>query len=280
MQLTNSHAATLPATVRSRYDIVEVRSAAAVIAASNPAELGDLIAVLDGFTLTVPYLLDAGGSKSAAAKDLDAAFRKLGWRETSHQLTITSTVTRNPWRAGGETAKLRSSSTNVGDSHQVDNVKGRVAIEVEWNAKDGNLDRDLAAFRALYDAGIIDAGVIITRSQASTHYLANKLAHQLGRVNVHPRSGNEVERFNTTTTTNLERLEWRLTRGDAGGCPVLGVGICHSTYKSGQAYLDHKGAPRKSPAMAKPPADILAALSASIRAQAAADEADGADEEE
>jgi len=64
------------------------------------------------------------------------------------------------------------------------------------------------------------------------------------------------------------------------GCPVLGVGICHSTYKSGQAYLDHKGAPRKSPAMAKPPADILAALSASIRAQAAADEADGADEEE
>lgn len=31
--------------------------------------------------------------------------------------------------------------------------------------------------------------------------------------------------FGTTTTTNLEKLEPRLTRGDAGGCPVLAVAI-------------------------------------------------------
>ncbi|MCB4825330.1 hypothetical protein LHA35_26810, partial [Roseicella sp. GB24] len=43
----------------------------------------------------------------------------------------------------------------------VDNFKGRVVLDVEWNAKDGNLDRDLASYRSWYEAGVISAGVII-----------------------------------------------------------------------------------------------------------------------
>ena len=48
----------------------------------------------------------------------------------------------------------------------MDNVHGGVALDVEWNAKDGNLDRDLAAYRSLYDVGIISAGVMIDHAGA------------------------------------------------------------------------------------------------------------------
>ena len=33
--------------------------------------------------------------------------------------------------------------------YKVDNLKSRLALDVEWNAKDGNLDRDVGAYRAL-----------------------------------------------------------------------------------------------------------------------------------
>ena len=48
-------------------------------------------------------------------------------------------------------------------SYWVDNRKGRVLVDIEWNAKDGNLDRDLAAYRAWHEAGLIDAAMIITK---------------------------------------------------------------------------------------------------------------------
>ncbi len=97
-------------------------------------------------------------------------------------------------------------------------MKGRVALDVEWNAKDGNLDRDLGAYRALYTAGIIDGAAIITRTQDDLR----KLAIQMGAET----------KFGTTTTTNLTKLEPRLTRGDGGGCPVLAIAISARCFKS------------------------------------------------
>jgi hypothetical protein len=140
----------------------------------------------------------------------------------------------------------------MGETHKVDNFKNRVALEVEWNAKDGNLDRDLSAFRALYDAGIIDAAAIITRHHTSIKHSANFLAHALNRVNY--TNGTEVERFNTSTTTNIEKLRWRLARGDAGGCPVLAIGIGRETYTPGLMWSPGPGEePMRQPDL--PPLD-------------------------
>lgn len=98
------------------------------------------------------------------------------------------------------------------EGYKVDNLKARVALDVEWNAKDGNLDRDLGAYRALYESALIDAAVLITRTQEDLRQLA---------LTLNPNS----TKFATTTTTNLDKLRPRLTRGDAGGCPVLAVAI-------------------------------------------------------
>lgn len=240
MQLTSSFEAALSDTLRRRYRLLEVRNATVILGAVAPVALADLTEVLTGFELTASHLLNPGGSKSALARELDEAFRVRGWRETHLQLSTDGSLTQQPWApspaARRQLRPSRATLRFVGETHKVDNFRDRVAIEVEWNAKDGNLDRDLSAFRALHDAGVIDAAVIITRHHASVKHAANYLAHLLERINL-DKFGREVLRFNTSTTTNMERLKWRLERGDAGGCPVLAVGICAETYTSGRPWV-------------------------------------------
>ena len=73
---------------------------------------------------------------------------------------------------GGEHGVTVRESEVVNEGYKVDNVKGRVALDVEWNAKDGNLDRDVGAYRALYDAGLIDGAVVLTRTHDDLRELA------------------------------------------------------------------------------------------------------------
>ncbi len=233
MQLTASYETTFAPELLERYRFAEVRNAAAILAAVAPSCRRDLDEVLAGFQLTAAQLLDAGGNKSQVARELDLAFRERGWRETGLVLDVVGTLTSHPW--GLLDARVEVAEF-AGETHKIDNFRDRIAVEVEWNAKDGNLDRDLAAFRAMYDAGFVDAAVVVTRHHASTKHAANWLARHFGLVRA-------SERFNTSTTTNLERLTWRLGRGDAGGCPVLAVAISQQTYTPGllsrPSGLDH-----------------------------------------
>lgn len=132
--------------------------------------------------------------------------------EARHDTKVTSILIKQPYRDAGELQTEELTYEVLNEGYKIDNVKARVALDVEWNAKDGNLDRDLAAYRALYEAGIIDVGVIITRTQADLREAA---------LGLDPAS----TKFQTTTTTNLTKLKPRLTRGDAGGCPILAIAI-------------------------------------------------------
>lgn len=211
VDLTYSFTKALPVEIRERYEIREVRNAAALLAATNPDEFAEVVAVLRDFRLSRDDVLGAGGNKSDVARRLDLAFRDLGWREARHDTRVTSVLQLQPWPPGEGVAVVEESEVR-NEGYKVDNVKGRVALDVEWNAKDGNLDRDLAAYRALYEAAIIDVGVIITRTQADLRAAVLELDP-------------DSSKFSTTTTTNLEKLEPRLTRGDSGGCPVLAIAI-------------------------------------------------------
>lgn len=208
MDLTESWRKVLPQSIVKRYDVREVRDAAAVLQSTSPVEFAEMVAVLEAFTLGPNDFLVPGGSKGDVAIRLDEAFRKTGWREGRYDTTITATLTKMPYRAVGEKQSVVTKTEVLNLGYKTDNVKGKVALDVEWNAKDGNLDRDIGAFRALYDAGAISAGVIFTRTQDDLR----ALGATLGR-----------DPFATTTTTNLVKLLPRMTRGDAGGCPILAV---------------------------------------------------------
>jgi hypothetical protein len=131
-------------------------------------------------------------------------------------MRVTSTLKRLAWPEAGETGSEVVDREIESTSYLVDNVKSGVALDVEWHAKDGNLDRDLAAYRSLYDQTIIDVGVMITMTRSDLRAWA---------VELDPAS----TKFQTSTTTNLEHVRPRLERGDGGGCPVLVVSICRRT---------------------------------------------------
>lgn len=214
MDWTESWRGVLPAGVVERYDIREIRNAARVFQATNPERFAEVVEVLEGFSLTRDDVTQAGGGKSMPAKRLDEAFRERGWREVRHDTTVHSVLKVMPYAKAGEKKAVIRETVIASEAYKVDNVKDRVVVDVEWNAKDGNLDRDLGAYRALYEAGIIDCGVIITRTLD-----LRELSKAFGIV-----------KFDTTTTTNLSKLEPRMTRGDAGGCPVLAVAISPRCY--------------------------------------------------
>ena len=220
MELTGSWTTALPAAVAERYELRETRNAAAVLAATCPDEVTELCAVLTGFTLTTTDLVEAGGNESRLAARLNAAFRERGWREGRVDTVVTSRLQVQPWHPAGEHGVTVRESEVFNEGYKVDNVKGRVALDVEWNAKDGNLDRDIGAYRALYDAGLIDGAVLLTRTHDDLRELARELARAAGRSDDEVRS-----RLSTSTTTHLGKLESRMTRGDAGGCPLLAVAI-------------------------------------------------------
>jgi len=232
LELTRTFERVFEPNLRERYEFAEVRSAAATLQGTNPEAFGHLAGVLSEFRLTLANLTDAGGSKSDIARDLDLAFRKLGWREAGHRTETRVTFKLEPYKPAGEKKAITREYPFRTEGHKVDNVLARIALDVEWNAKDGNLDRDLANFRALHEAALIDVGVIITRHHERTKYAANTLAELAGKIRFNPKK-ERIILLGTSTTTNLEKLLPRLERGDGGGCPVLVVAITERCYVPG-----------------------------------------------
>jgi len=220
MNLTESYRSVVPEHVLARFEWREVRNAAAIVKATNQEEWNDIAEVLADFQLTLAELMSPGGNKSGLTGRLERAFKDRGWRESRLDTEITLTTEQRPYRAAGETKTRRETSSVANQGYLVDGFKGRIALDVEWNAKDGNLDRDLGTYRAMYEAGFLDAGVIVTRTQDDLRAAALV-------------DDPDTTKFSTTTTTNLDKLVPRLTRGDAGGCPVLAVAICARTLATG-----------------------------------------------
>lgn len=220
MELTESFDRVVPESVGFRYSWMETRNAAAVLSASNPREFQDILDVLDEFYLYDLDLLTPGGSRGLIPIRLDALFERLGWRAVriNMRTTLNGHAKATMGRAPYTDEFLNSEVSNNG--YEVDNMRQRVVVDVEWNAKDGNLDRDLSAYRALYELGLIDAACIITRDHVSIKNLALNVL----------RSEDAARRLGTTTSTNMAKLADRLARGDAGGCPVLAVGISDATW--------------------------------------------------
>ncbi len=225
MELTSSFAEVFPDSVLQRYRFAETRNAAKILHITNPVAFSQIVEVLNQFVFTAADLLTPGGQESDLAARLNSSFREWGWREARVDTLIRLSLKLTPWR-GEPSENLPSSITEtLNQGYKVDNFRDRIALDVEWNAKDGNLDRDISAYRALYDAALIDCGVLVSRT-LDLRELALKVALQSG---MRPEAAKRI--LNTTTTTNDQKLIPRLARGDGGGCPILSVFISKATFQ-------------------------------------------------
>ncbi|HFK2885917.1 MULTISPECIES: BglII/BstYI family type II restriction endonuclease [Stenotrophomonas] len=221
----------LPPAIRARWEFLETSSAAAVLRSVCPDEWADIVSVLDTFRLDPPHWLKAGGNRGDIAKTIDEMFAQRGWSETRVDLHTQGILYSKNNREVGRLPVVTQ------EGYLVDNFKGRVALDVEWNAKDGNLDRDLSAYRAWHEAGVISAAVLITQDRLSLKALATEVweAYQGALPEEQRRSKLPID-LGTSTTTNLEKAALRVRRGVMGTCPLLVVAATRSTW-NGQPYV-------------------------------------------
>lgn len=225
VDLTYSFKDTFPPNILERYQFAETRNAAAILDSTNPDAFSQIVRALSNFVLKTSDFITPGGQETELAARLNDSFRRQGWREARVDTRTRLTLVLEPYTPAGERRTTETETETHSKGYKVDNFKDRVALDVEWNAKDGNLDRDISAYRALYDNALIDVGVMVTRTQTDLR----DLGFRLGRAH-----GFDEKRakqiLGTTTTTNSDKLIPRITRGDAGGCPFLGIFICAKTY--------------------------------------------------
>lgn len=233
---TNTYLRVLPQSILEKYSFLETASAAQIANVVDREAFQDVIDVLEKFSLTSQLLLTKGGSRGPIPRLIDEAFGSRGWIEARVDLYKRaflfpghniSAVEDDPL---GERANEVLISETYQQGYSVDNVKDRLALDVEWNPKDGNLDRDFAAYRAWHQEGLIDAAVLITRVQEDTKKLAKYIWDDFVERNPHHHKDKQPVEYGTTTTANFEKAKERILRGDLGTCPILMIGIGEQTW--------------------------------------------------
>lgn len=229
----------ISAEVRDLYEVYSYRHAAAILATSFPNELAEIERALLDFRITVRDIGIPGGNESVMPKKFSRTLRPAGWVETRIQgdllvrmqefdeLFSADGMTRKVKRAEGEARLIE----NFIDGHKIDYVKGRVALDLEWNSKDQTFDRDLYAMRAFHECGLISAGVMVTRSANLNPVFAvvpqltkagEPVLHSSGPKIGQPKN---IRAKYGASTTWMGKLLYRLNAGRHGGCPVLVFGI-------------------------------------------------------
>jgi len=225
----------IPKDILERFEVHSYRNAAVVLSESRKDEFEDLLAALREFRITTEMIRTAGGNESAIPKLVSVSLRPRNWHETTIQGDL---LVRLLWKE--QTSEKRGKAlyekrervltrANYLDGHKVDYVKDKVAFDLEWNSKDQTFDRDLYAFSAFFQCGVIDAGVLLTRS-ASLNPVFRALGPALrqdGTEDLNPKTGEPRMTYQKygASTTWMGKLLYRLNAGRNGGCPVLAIGI-------------------------------------------------------
>lgn len=221
----------LPPIARAHWAFMESNSAAAVMKAVCPNEWNDIVEVLSTYRLDPKSWLKAGGNRGDIAAQIDTLFENRGWKETRLDLETKGIL------YGKNGKKLGELSPVYQEGYLVDNLKNRVVLDVEWNAKDGNLDRDLASYRSWFEAGVISAGVIITKDRESLLQLARKLwSDYQTSLPEEDRDAKLPIDLKTSTVTAFDKAQLRVRRGVMGSCPVLIVAANEHTW-NGSPYI-------------------------------------------
>jgi len=217
------------------YDVYSYRHAAAIMKTSFPNELLEIEQALLDFKITIEDIAKPGGNESIIPKKFSSTLRPHDWHETRIQgdLIIHVSEQSEEILPNGKLKKHKLAEKpeliveNYIDGHKIDYVKGRVALDMEWNSKDQTYDRDLYAFRMFHECGIISVASLITRSEKlNPVFDVTPLLKKDGTTDL-DKDGNPKlckQKYGASTTW-MGKLLYRLNAGRHGGCPVLVFGI-------------------------------------------------------
>lgn len=183
-----------------------------------PVEWNEIQDCLAQLSITLDDLRAAGGNETAIPKKFDDVLYPLGWREI--RITGDLLVKLYPRKASqrgrfSDTPFDEKTIEGYIDGHNIDFIKDKVAFDLEWNSKDQTFDRDLLAMRTYFDCGLIEVGIIVTRS---------KELNDVFKILKDKNGKSLISKYGASTTW-MGKLEYRLRSRRNGGCPILAIGI-------------------------------------------------------
>ncbi|WP_425081298.1 BglII/BstYI family type II restriction endonuclease [Ruegeria arenilitoris] len=142
------------------WDVKSLNFADLIISRAFEDELSKLLDVLLRAKFDIgESIIKRGGGLADQTKKLSGEFDKIG---TKNKISVVNHIEFE--------RDLQSRSSNS-TSHEIDHlIKNRqgelLAVEVEWNNKDEFYDRDFQSIKRLYELGVIEAGIIVTRGES------------------------------------------------------------------------------------------------------------------
>ena len=208
----------IKASLLDKFEFQNYGHALEILHEAFPAEWDEIQTCLEQLSISVDDLRAAGGNETAIPKKFDDILYPLGWREI--RITGDLLVKMYPRRAnqrGRFSDEPFDEKVIEGyiDGHNIDFIKDKVAFDLEWNSKDQTFDRDLLAMRTYFDCGLIEVGIIVTRSQ-ELNDIFKSVTDQNGKT--------LISKYGASTTW-MGKLEYRLKSRRNGGCPILAIGI-------------------------------------------------------
>lgn len=201
-----------------KFEFQNYGHALEILSEAFPSEWDDIQNSLEQLSISTEELRAAGGNETAIPKKFDDVLYPLGWREIriSGDLLV-KLYPRKANQRGRFTNTPFAEKVIEGyiDGHNIDFIKSKVAFDLEWNSKDQTFDRDLLAMRTYFDCGLIEVGIIVTRS---------KELNDIFREIVDENGKSLISKYGASTTW-LGKLEYRLKSRRNGGCPILAIGI-------------------------------------------------------
>lgn len=199
--------------LKEKFEFYNYGHALEILSDAFSDEWREIQECLVKLSISISDIKTDGGNESPIPKKFDDVLYPLGWREIkiTGDLLVKLYPRKNAQRRGAFSDEPFEEKTINGyiDGHNIDFIKNKVAFDLEWNSKDQTFDRDLLAMRTYFDCGIIDVGIIVTRSKELNDVFADL--------------GNKAKYG--ASTTWMGKLIPRLDSRRNGGCPILAIGI-------------------------------------------------------
>ena len=208
----------IPKDLYEKFEFHSYGHALEILDHSFPKEWQEIQEALQKLEISIEDLRAQGGNETKIPKKFDDVLYPYGWKEI--RITGDLIVKLYP-RQADQRSRFSNEPFDekkiVGyiDGHNIDFIKGKVAFDLEWNSKDQTFDRDLLAMRTYFDCGLIDVGIIVTRSE-ELNDIFRKVTDE---------SGKSIMRKYGASTTWMDKLLYRLDSRRNGGCPILAIGI-------------------------------------------------------
>lgn len=209
----------IPENLCDKFEFYNYGHALEILSESFPTEWREIQDCLNQLSISETDLKTAGGNESPIPKKFDDVLYPYGWREIriTGDLLVRQYPRQSAQRRGSFTNEPSEITWIYGyiDGHNIDFLKNKVAFDLEWNSKDQTFDRDLLAMRTYFDCGIIDVGIIVTRSEE---------LNDVFKLLTDDKGKSLISKYGASTTW-MGKLIPRLESRRNGGCPILAIGI-------------------------------------------------------